>query len=142
MIHEGFGQATTDEHGRFTGVDCFTCRLLGYDARTLLKRSIQDITHPEDWPSNASLLERLWAHNEPFTVTKRYMRRDGTVVWVQAYVTKLRDVKGRGSLCALLRPVLPEASEAKHDGIAAPSKQHGPLRMRPPQNGWLGRMLH
>jgi PAS domain S-box-containing protein len=119
VIHQAFGQTTTDIEGRFTRVDRFTCELLGYAAGELLGRSIRDITHPEDWPSNAHLLERLMTDEEPFTITKRYLRRDGTTVWVQTYVTMLRDTQNEPCFCAVLRPVLPEGG-------------HRPLRRAPP----------
>jgi PAS domain S-box-containing protein len=142
VIHQRFGQTTTDESGRFTRVDRFTCELLGYDACELLGRSIQDITHPEDWPSNLALLERLRTHEEPFTITKRCLRRDGSVVWVQAYVTKLRDAEGRGSICAMIRPVLPQMWEPEHEEKAA-AERAGPSRLAGPRpNGWMGRVLH
>jgi PAS domain S-box-containing protein len=150
VIHQSFGQTTTDESGRFTRVDRFICELLGYEARDLLGRSIQDITHPEDWPSNLSLLERLQTHEEPFTITKRYLRSDGSVIWVQAYVTKLRDAEGQGSICAMIRPVLPQMREPERGGKAVP--EHGektvpegagrPCLPGPRPSGWMGRVLH
>jgi len=107
VIHEGFGQITSDERGRFTGVDRYACDLLGYDMPALLRRSIHDITHPDDRASSRPLLDRLRHHGEPFTITKRCLRADGTVIWVQDYVSLLRDARGRASFSALIRPVLP-----------------------------------
>jgi len=142
VIHEGFGQATVDQHGRFTGVDDFICKLLGYDARTLLARGIRDVTHPEDWPSSALSLERLWTHDEPFTVTKRYLRSDGTAIWAQAYVTKLVDAEGHNSFCTLLRPVLPDILEVKQGRMDTPGKKAGLVRPQSPRSDWMRRVLH
>ena len=41
------------------------------------------------------------------TIAKRYLRRDGTTVWAQAYVTRLVDADGRPSFSGMVRPVLP-----------------------------------
>ena len=107
MLDQRFGHALADEEGRFTQVDQTLCGLLGFERQELLRRSIHDITHPEDWASNDPLLERLKARDESFTIVKRYLRADGTVIWVQNYVSMLRDEQGRGMISALIRPVLP-----------------------------------
>ena len=112
LLDQRFGHALTNEEGRFIQVDQTLCRLLGFQRPDLLQRSIHDITHPEDWPSNGPLLERLRTRDESFTIVKRYLRADGSVIWVQNYVSMLRDGEGRGTISALIRPVLPPLAMA------------------------------
>jgi PAS domain S-box-containing protein len=108
LLDQRFGHALADEEGRFTQVDQTLCGLLGFQRHELLQRTIHDITHPEDWASNGSLLERLKSRDESFTIVKRYLRADGSIIWVQNYVSMLRDDEGRGMISALIRPVLPQ----------------------------------
>lgn len=147
LLDQRFGHALADEEGRFIQVDQTLCGLLGFERQELLQRSIHDITHPEDWASNGPLLERLRARDESFTIVKRYLRADGSVIWVQNYVSMLRDGQGRGMISALIRPVLPLLSVSAGQGplvgarpaprIPAP---HSPVR------GWgdlpPGEVLH
>ena len=107
MIEQSFGFALSDEAGRLTRVDRTVCALLGYDAPDLVGLSIKALTHPDDWPVCEGLLKRLHADGEPYTIAKRYLRRDGTTVWAQAYVTRLVDADGRPSFSGMVRPVLP-----------------------------------
>lgn len=107
MIKHSFGFALSDENGRLTQVDRTVCELLGYEAAALLGRTLKALTHPDDWAACQGLMERLCAHDEPFSVANRYLRRDGTTVWAQAYLTRLTDAEGRATLSAMIRPVLP-----------------------------------
>lgn len=120
MLSQPFGQALADEDGRFTQVNRVLCELLGYDTKALVERGVHDITHPDDWPGNNNKLEKLRAQDEPFTIVKRYIRSDGTVIWVQNYVSMLRDRDGRATLSALIRPVLPAVGEAQRWGGEKP----------------------
>ena len=110
MFEQSFGQALSNEAGRFLQVNRSLCEMLRMDAQVLLTRSIRDITHPSDWSDNSALLHRLRHQGEAFTIVKRYLRGDGTVVWVQSYVSLLYDAAGASSLNALIRPVLPDTA--------------------------------
>jgi len=108
LIAQPFGHALSDETGRLIQVDRVVCELLGYEPPTLLGRTVEALTHPDDWAVCQRLLERLHAHDEPFSIAKRYLRRDGSAIWAHAYVTRLTDAAGRGSVSAMIRPVLPK----------------------------------
>ena len=107
MIEPSFGLVLIDESGRLTQVDRLACELLGYPAPHLVGMTVQSLTHPEDWEVCRRLLERLYVHDEPFSLAKRYLRCDGSPVWAQAYVTLVRDAAGRATVSAMIRPVLP-----------------------------------
>jgi PAS domain S-box-containing protein len=102
-----FSFAIADLTGRLKSVDRALAAMLGYDPQELLSLTLYDITYPEDVPGNESLLDRLRTHEEPFTIAKRYLRRDGSVLWVQNYVSILRDAAGTPSICVLIRTILP-----------------------------------
>lgn len=71
------------------------CRILGYEAGELLGMSFQDLTHPEDRRHDRRRFRRavLQLDTDYFT-EKRYVRKDGTVVWALVNATFIRDANG------------------------------------------------
>ena len=96
------GHVITDVEGRFLDFDRRYCAILDYGRDELLSMTLRRVTHPDDMPRNAALLRRLLSDDEPFTIRKRYVRRDGSVVWVENHVSMLTGaaVDGAVRLCA------------------------------------------
>jgi PAS domain S-box-containing protein len=86
--HAGVGVALVESgSGRFLQVNARFAALLGYRPGELVGRSWSDVTHPDDLPSNLAGLEVMVAARAPFASEKRYLRKDGTVVWASATVS-------------------------------------------------------
>jgi PAS domain S-box-containing protein len=69
--------------------------LTGYSVSELLRRTVLDITHPDDVASSGESLDRLVENpGGRYRTEKRYVRPDGTTVWVQVDVTRLSDDPG------------------------------------------------
>jgi PAS domain S-box-containing protein len=90
------GVASADRDGRLTMVNPRYCEMTGYSEAELLAMRISDVTHPDDWPPNAELYRRLFETGEGFFVEKRYVRKNGVEIWVDAHTSPLRD--GRGNV--------------------------------------------
>ena len=56
---------------------------------------MQDLTHPDDWQESVARLTGLAADGIPFIVEKRYVRPDGSLVWVSNNVALTRDREGK-----------------------------------------------
>jgi PAS domain-containing protein len=57
---------------------------------------VLDVTHPDDRDESRVLGERLAAgQSDVFDVEKRYVRKDGNVVWARVTVNVIRDASGR-----------------------------------------------
>jgi PAS domain S-box-containing protein len=70
--------------------------LLGYPDGELIGKTIFEITHPEDLPENRRLWQQVIdGESNDFQLEKRYLRRDGTVVWGRLTVSPVRDPQGR-----------------------------------------------
>lgn len=70
-------------------------RLLGYRAEELLGNSFSRWTHPDDLAASAELLRRLRAGEaDALDLEKRYVHRDGSVVWAHTSVAAVRDDGG------------------------------------------------
>jgi PAS domain S-box-containing protein len=82
--------------GRILRVNEQLCRITGYSREELLSKSIADLNHPDDWPAtNAQLKELLSGSKDSFRVEKRYVRRDGVIIWVFVNASLVRDVGGQ-----------------------------------------------
>jgi len=95
-----FEQATagfceTDFTGRFMAANARYCEIVGRAREELLSLRMQDITHPDDLSANLVHFERLAQQGEPFQIEKRYVRPDGSNVWVRNAVSVLRGADGQ-----------------------------------------------
>ncbi len=89
------GIAQCDLTGRYTLVNQRICDILGYSEAELLGMRIQDVTHPDDWSRNLPLFQQAVEDGASFVIEKRYVRKDGSSVWVNNSVSPLRDPAGR-----------------------------------------------
>src|SRR5688500_8870593 len=55
---------------------------------------MQEITHPDDLPDNVVKFERAVADGTPFAHEKRYVRPDGSIIWVNNSVSVIRRPSG------------------------------------------------
>ncbi len=83
------GIAHTSVEGGFLQVNAKLCDMLGYTRTELLELSTDDLNDPEDRVERlAELLpELLSGGRASFSVEKRYLRKDGTAIWVNRMVT-------------------------------------------------------
>jgi diguanylate cyclase (GGDEF)-like protein/PAS domain S-box-containing protein len=90
------GIAYVDHAGRYIHVNPWMCRFLGYTHEELLNLTVKQISHPDDKDVVDDTRARLHAGEiEQLTMEKRYLRKDGAVVWVQLTITVQRDAAGR-----------------------------------------------
>ena len=86
------GIAQTDLTGRFVLVNKRYREIVGRSRRELLQLRMQDITHPDDLPRNLEQFSRMVSGDGPdFIIEKRYIRPDGSFVWVNTSVSLIRD---------------------------------------------------
>jgi PAS domain S-box-containing protein len=88
------GIAQTNLDGRFTDVNDRYCEIVGRSRSELLTMRMQDITHPDDLSANLPSFHRLATEGKAFEIEKRYVRPDGSSVWVRNSVYGLRGAQG------------------------------------------------
>jgi len=88
------GIAQTDLTGRFTAVNERFCEITGRTADELLALRKHDITHPDDLSRSAELFDALARGGPDFVIEKRYVKPDGSEVWVSNSVSGIRDKTG------------------------------------------------
>jgi diguanylate cyclase (GGDEF)-like protein/PAS domain S-box-containing protein len=88
------GIAHVDD-GRFIYVNPQLCEMLGYTERELLGLTAKQISHPGDVAASDDVHARLRSGAiKSFKLEKRYLRKDGTPVWVGITVAMKRDRTG------------------------------------------------
>ncbi|WP_231753672.1 PAS domain-containing hybrid sensor histidine kinase/response regulator [Rosistilla carotiformis] len=84
--------------GRWLRVNQGMCEILGYSSEEMLRGYFQDQTHPDDLSSCLNLVgQTIAGQRDSFSVEKRYVRKDGTPIWVNATVSVVRDPSGTPS---------------------------------------------
>ena len=90
------GIAVADAGGRYVGANPSFLRLLGVTEPELLEKTIFDLTHPEDAAATRRAFETMLAgSDERLEFDKRYVRKDGSLVWAHMVVAGIRDAEGR-----------------------------------------------
>ncbi len=93
----GVGKATVDpKTGRFTRVNRKLCRMTGYTAKEMLTMTFSDLTHPDDREADLAVYERvLRGETMNWVSEKRYIRKNGHIIWVRISGTLVRDAKSK-----------------------------------------------
>lgn len=90
------GMALADLDGRYLQVNPAFCELVQRRADSLLGTGWQSLTHPDDLGvSETSLEEALRAGLQRYQVENRYLRPDGSAVWVLLSVAVVRRSDGQ-----------------------------------------------
>jgi PAS domain S-box-containing protein len=93
--HAAIGAAQVGIDGRWLRVNRRLAEIVGYEPDELLETTFQDITHPDDLEGDLAQVRRLLAGElQTYTLEKRYLRKDGPVVWVNLTVSLVRDSSG------------------------------------------------
>ncbi len=86
------GIAHTTTEGRILEVNHKLCEMLGYSAAELLAMTTRDLTHRDDRDRQDAMRGELLAGTSShFSGDKRYLRKDGSVFWVNRTVTLARE---------------------------------------------------
>ena len=89
------GIALLDPDGRWLRVNRKLCDIVGYRPDELLSKSFQDITHPDDLSSDLEFVGQVLAGEiNTYTLEKRYLRKDGSIVWINLSVSLARQPDG------------------------------------------------
>ncbi|WP_068148223.1 GGDEF domain-containing protein [Rhodococcoides corynebacterioides] len=92
MENAPIGNAMLTTDGRWLVTNRALCEITGYTSEELREMTFRDITHPDDLAAGDAALQALLdGAAERIASDKRYIRKDGSVVWVQRDVTLVRD---------------------------------------------------
>src|SRR6059058_4519796 len=100
ILHEAFeqsavGLAVASLDGQLVEVNRAFCALLGYDRHDVQGQSFARFTHPDDVSRDNEALASVVRGGDLGLVDKRYIRRDGSEIWVRRMASVLRDDAGQ-----------------------------------------------
>ena len=92
----GVGISIVSGEGALMRVNDRLAEMLGYSAEEVEGRLLDDFTHPDDIPRGRTALEALKSGAaDEYDLEKRYLCKDGSLVWGHTTVSCVRDAKGR-----------------------------------------------
>jgi PAS domain S-box-containing protein len=90
------GMAMVEPEGKFFRVNRRLCDILGYTANELTGLRFQDITHPDDLAPDLDARRALRSGElSVYSREKRYLRKDGKVIWIKLVVAQVRSESGQ-----------------------------------------------
>jgi PAS domain S-box-containing protein len=90
------GMALVGPDGRWLEANDELCRMLGYSREELLACTYQQVTHPDDLDADRQNMEDLLAGRiNAYQMEKRYLDKQGRILWVLLSVSLVRDSEGR-----------------------------------------------
>lgn len=121
FLHAPVGIAHVGLDGGFLLVNPRFCEISGYEADTLMRTGFQQITHPDDLDTDQLLLARLNAGDFPrYTLEKRYIRADRTIIWINLTVAMVRDAAGQPEFYVAVIEDLSDLRQASFEAVHDP----------------------
>jgi PAS domain S-box-containing protein len=93
--YSAIGIALVGLDGRWLQVNRAICSMLGYTAKELLALTFQDITHPDDLKTDLTYVDDMLSGRiSTYQMEKRYVRKNGVLVWALLNVSLVRGTAG------------------------------------------------
>src|SRR3954467_12057378 len=90
----GITHLTLDE--QWISVNQRYCDITGYTREEILRAKVEDLTHPDDVPASLEFIRRIRDGELPeYRMEKRYVRKDGSIIWVNLTVSIVRSIEGQ-----------------------------------------------
>ena len=91
-----FGMVMADKEFRFKKANPAFCTVLGYSDSELRKLTFKDLSHPDDLKKDLLNIQKLLKKEiSVYKTEKRYIRKDGHVIWGSLTVTATYDSDGQ-----------------------------------------------
>ena len=93
--YAAFGMVLVGTDGCFLQVNQSACEMFGYPAEELITKTFQELTYPDDLEVGVGLFQDLLAGRRDYGwLEKRYVRKDGMVIWTLLSTSVVRDPQG------------------------------------------------
>ncbi|MDF9408127.1 PAS domain S-box protein [Pelotomaculum isophthalicicum JI] len=116
VIFEGaaLGIALADNKGHILESNTEFQKMLGYCNEELRKMVFTDFTHPDDVLIDSGLHKELMAgERNHFHIEKRYIRKDGELLWASLTVSLVRDTNGNPKFAIVMVKNITEGKKAE-----------------------------
>ncbi|OCC22827.1 hypothetical protein MB02_14895 [Croceicoccus estronivorus] len=127
------GIAHVTPEGQFILVNDRFCEIAGHERADLIQGGFQRITHPDDLDADlAHLQDLLNGRAKRYSMEKRYVRADSTVVWINLTVSMIRKDDGRPDFfVSVIEDISARRAaeiDAEHDQLTGLLNRRGALK--------------
>jgi PAS domain S-box-containing protein len=92
------------------------CEITGYRREEILQLKLDALTHPDDVPASREFLTRIRSGELPeYKMEKRYIRKDGAVIWVHLTVSIVRASTGDPLYLVAFIEDITQRRQAQHE---------------------------
>lgn len=99
------GHVLIASEGHLVSVDQGFSDIMQAEPATLIGRLVNDVTAPADRRECSQAIARLWATRQPFEISKRFIRDDGSLVWVTNTVSLVDNGRDENLMVATITPI-------------------------------------
>ncbi len=145
------GIAHEDLAGRFLHFNKRFCAILGYSPTELVGKTLSEVTYPEDLADDLANFDALTrGESSSYTMEKRFIRKDGALVWARVTVSLQVEAAGKPTYCIKIiqditdRKRLDEGLQQAKNAAEAASRAKSEFlanmshEIRTPMNGVFG----
>ena len=104
MMHRS-GHVLFNVSGRLLNVDRGFSDIMQAEPSSLIGRLVLDVTAPADREECGVAIAHLLKTRAPFRISKRFIRDDGSLVWVENTVSLVEGSEGPGLIIATINPL-------------------------------------
>ncbi len=133
------GMAVVNLDRRFTTVNTAFCDMMGYSEEELLSRSPLDITYPADVEESERLAQDLLDGTAHSSVEKRYVRKNGKVLWTTRTACVIRDEASQPRHFLVM---VEDITQRKNTAVALQQAKDEADRANSAKSEFLSRMSH
>ncbi len=91
----GMGISILDTELKYIDCNNQWLAMVGYERKELMDKEFTVLTHPDDLSKSRSQLQKIVNNTlSSYTMEKRYIRKDGTIMWGSLSVTPIKDPRG------------------------------------------------
>jgi len=126
-----FSMAMTGKDMGMIKVNSAFCNMIGYSEDELMGLTFRNFTHPDHINHDDVSLLRLVANDIPvYHTKKRYIRKDGSVIWGSATINLIRNNKGEFQFALAMVEDITARRKAETELIAAKEKAEESDRLK------------
>lgn len=81
--------------GTFLEVNQKLCDIVGYSKEELIKKTFQEITHPDDLDIDLGLVQQMLNNErDTYNLEKRYFHKNGSIIWISLTASLIKTSDG------------------------------------------------
>ncbi len=107
------GMTCSDLKGRIISANNKLCEIVGYTESELLGKGINELSHINYQAKTRRLFSELVRNGKPYHIEKQYIRKAGSLVWVNVTASAIRDARGKTQAVVAVVRDISERKEAQ-----------------------------